>query len=221
ARRCGPRHELRGPVPGFGSSLGCCMKATIVVVEDDYIIGQDLKESLEELGFRVHEVVADAAGAIRAATHHRPDLVVMDIMLQGQRNGILAARHIGRKLAIPVLFLTAYADDGTVEMAKQAEPAGYLVKPYHPRELNASIHVALHRARTQPPRATPGFTDCPTSPPRAPITVCAWCNRVRLTDRNWQPWSDFLRDSLGVVCSHGMCPACLEEVSPELADEAD
>ncbi len=191
------------------------MTARILVVEDDYIVAEDIAETLRELGFEVCEVAGDAPGALRAATTKQPDLVLMDIMLHGKMDGVMAAETIRRKSGerVPVLFLTAYADDPTLELAKRAEPAGFLIKPFRPRELNAAIHVALHTVRKRL-----GQTNETTAARQRPTTICAWCKRVQVATGQWQPLDHFVRDRYGLLLSHGMCETCLAQRFPEEMD---
>ncbi|MFW5740601.1 MAG: response regulator, partial [Myxococcota bacterium] len=164
----------------------------------------DLKESLQELGFQVPAVVASPVRALRTVALLAPDLVLMDIMLRGQRTGITAARQIGQRHGVPVVFLTAYADDETIDMAKRVHPAGYLVKPYSPRELKACIEIALYRSSTAD-RVRDRFRKVQGAP-----TVCAWCQRVHAGSSGWQTWADYFHEMTGVACSHGICPTCLD-----------
>lgn len=198
------------------------MKASILVVEDDFIIGEDIKASLEELGFRVPHVASTAREALGAAASQAPDLVLADIVLQGRKDGILAARQIRRSLGTPVIFLTAYGDDHTLELAKQADPAAFLLKPFRPRELNACIEVALHHPRPEPlqePASTglggPASSYRPAAVAGTPLTMCAWCKRIRGTPDEWLSCERYLRDVLGLDCTHGMCPSCFAKTSQE------
>ena len=111
----------------------------ILVVEDESIVALDIQERLESLGYDVPDTVAAGEKAIVQAGLLRPDLVLMDIHLQGQMDGIEAADHIRRQFGIPVIYLTANADHPTVERAKFTEPFGYVIKPFEERELHTTI----------------------------------------------------------------------------------
>ena len=124
-------------------------KTRILVVEDEVIVAQDLKATLEKLGYAVPGVVSTGEDAIDKAGRLRPDLVLMDIVLKGDMDGIQTARHIRKGLEIPVVYLTAYADDATLERAKITEPFGYLIKPFEERELRTSIEMALYKHRME------------------------------------------------------------------------
>ncbi len=117
----------------------------ILVVEDEGIIAQDIKNCLENLGYTVPEVVFTGREAIEKAEQLRPDLVLMDIVLKGDIDGIETAAEIRRKYNIPIVYLTAYEDDKTLRRAKLTEPLGYILKPFEERYLRSSIEMALYK----------------------------------------------------------------------------
>jgi PAS domain S-box-containing protein len=117
----------------------------ILIVEDEKIVAWDIKEALEKLGHRVFEGVTTASEAILTASVVKPDLVLMDIQLQGEMNGIAAAEEIYRRYNIPVVYLTAYADEQTLAQATQTNPFGYLIKPFQSKQLHTTIQIALQR----------------------------------------------------------------------------
>ena len=119
---------------------------TLLIVEDEAIVAMDLREQLLGLGYKVCGIASNADKAIALARQHRPDLVLMDIVIKGDRDGIATAEVIGRSLHIPVVFLTAYSDASTVERAAKTAPYGYLTKPFQTKELRAAIEVALYKA---------------------------------------------------------------------------
>jgi diguanylate cyclase (GGDEF)-like protein len=121
----------------------------ILVVEDENIVAKDLQQSLRMLGYGVPVIATSGEEAIEKAAATHPDLVLMDIKLKGRLDGVAAAQEIGDRLDIPVVYLTAYADEQTVRRAKVTEPFGYLVKPFDERSLHAAVEVALHRHRMQ------------------------------------------------------------------------
>ncbi len=117
----------------------------ILIVEDERIVAMDLERVLTELGFAVVGMVSNGKDAIAQAHENPPDLVLMDIMLEGEMDGIETAQQIRSERDIPLVYLSAHADERLTEKAKATEPYAYLVKPYTPRELRASIEMALHK----------------------------------------------------------------------------
>ncbi len=117
----------------------------ILIVEDEALVARDLGDRLEALGYQPAGLAASGEQALALARQSRPDLVLMDIHLQGGMDGIAVALDLRRQFRIPAVFLTAYSEDSTLERAKQAEPYGYLLKPFEDRELRAALEIALHR----------------------------------------------------------------------------
>ncbi|MCG8481000.1 MAG: EAL domain-containing protein [Spirochaetales bacterium] len=122
-------------------------EARVLIVEDEKIIALDLQRRLEKFGYDVVGLASTADEAIHAAERHQPDIILMDIMLNGERDGVDAAVVIKEQSDVPIVFLTAYADERTVERAKKAEPVGYVLKPFKERELQTTIDIALYKAR--------------------------------------------------------------------------
>ncbi|MEO5730653.1 MAG: response regulator, partial [Byssovorax sp.] len=103
--------------------------AKIMVVEDESIVAKDLELTLKRLGYIVPATASSSDDAWSLAAQHRPDLVLMDVHIKGAIDGITTARRMRREMNIPVIYLTAYADDDTVARARETEPFGYLIKP--------------------------------------------------------------------------------------------
>ena len=123
------------------------MPAKILIVEDERITAEHLRDVIAELGYSVTDVVSDGATAISRAEQTSPDLVLMDIRIQGGMDGSEVARILRHRFNIPVVYLTAHADRQTLDRAKAAEPLGYIVKPFQEAELQATIEIALHKNR--------------------------------------------------------------------------
>ncbi len=119
--------------------------AKILIVEDEGIEALDLQRRLVGLGYPCPEMAASGAEAVAKAAQMSPDLVLMDIMLPGQIDGVTAAGQIRARFDIPVIYLTAYADEATVHRAKVTEPYGYIVKPFQEREVHITIDIALYK----------------------------------------------------------------------------
>jgi two-component system cell cycle sensor histidine kinase/response regulator CckA len=117
----------------------------ILVVEDEAIVARDIENRLKNLGYDVPMVVSSGEDAVQKADETQPDLVLMDIKLKGKMDGIEAAEHIHDRLGIPVIYLTAYADENTLQRAKITEPYGYILKPFNDLDLHSNIEMALYR----------------------------------------------------------------------------
>ena len=111
----------------------------ILIVEDNRIVSLDIQIKLEALGYLVVGTAASGEGAIKTVSDLNPNLVFMDINLEGAMDGIEAARQIQREYNVPIIFLTAFADDATKNRAMRLNPSGYIIKPYTDYQLQSSI----------------------------------------------------------------------------------
>lgn len=118
---------------------------SILIVEDERIVARDLRESLERMGYEVVGEAATSEVALELAAVHLPSLILMDIRIDGEVDGIETANLSRSRFDIPVIFLTAYADDDTLARAKHSAPLGYIVKPFKSAELRGAIEMALVR----------------------------------------------------------------------------
>jgi len=123
--------------------------AKILIVEDERIISEDIKKRLQKLGYSVPSIARTGEEAVQKTKVLRPDLVLMDIVLEGEMDGIEAAAHIKSLCEIPIVYLTAYADQKTLERAKITEPYGYIIKPFDDRDLHITIDIGLHKHRME------------------------------------------------------------------------
>ena len=117
----------------------------VLIVEDERIVALDLQYQLRRLGYTVSDVASSGEEALRRTEKARPDVVLMDIRLGGTLDGVETAEILRDEFDVPVVFLTAYADDRTLQRAKASEPFGYLLKPFEERELQVAVELALYR----------------------------------------------------------------------------
>ena len=117
----------------------------ILVVEDERIIARDISDTLTGFGYEVVGIESAGQDAIKTALIARPDLILMDIMLQGPMDGIETAEAIKARIDIPVVYLTAYADERIVQRAKLTGPLGYMVKPFERTDLRITVEMALYK----------------------------------------------------------------------------
>lgn len=120
-------------------------KINVLVVEDESIVSKDIQYSLKKLGYKVVGVAATGQKAIDLCGEKMPDIILMDIMLKGDINGIEASTRIKESYNIPVIFLTAYADENTLSKAKVTEPYAYIIKPFKEIDLHTSIEMAFYK----------------------------------------------------------------------------
>jgi DNA-binding LytR/AlgR family response regulator len=117
----------------------------VLVVEDEKIVSKDIQLSLKKLGYNVVGTADTGEKAIEVAKETKPDIILMDIMLKGDINGIQASEAIRAEQDIPVVYLTAYTDQSTLEKAKQTEPHGYIIKPFKDVDIHTTIEMAIYK----------------------------------------------------------------------------
>lgn len=120
-------------------------KLNIFIVEDESIVAKDIQNSLTKLGYTVVGIANNGNDAIERIIDLQPDLVLMDIMIKGDLTGIDVSEKIKEKINVPVIFLTAYADEGTLSKAKITEPYGYILKPFKEIDLHSTIEMAVYK----------------------------------------------------------------------------
>ncbi|MDZ4405530.1 response regulator [Prosthecobacter sp.] len=156
-------------------------RTKVLIVEDEGIVARDLKRRLEKQGFEISGIADNAVDALRLAVENPPDLALMDIIIQGDRDGIATALELRTRHDIPVVFLTAHSDMATIQRARSVLPYGYLVKPFEERELLTTIEMATYRHQTDARQrlyqraisaTTVGMLVTDASQPDLPIISC-------------------------------------------------
>lgn len=177
-------------------------QASIIIVEDEIIVAKSIQQTLEGLGYAVPELATSGEEAISKISQNSPDLVLMDIVLPGDMDGIETARHIDRHYGIPIVFVTGHHDQATVNRANETNPVGYVLKPFTNQELHAAVKSALthtprrpkplvkktnNRPRAKLPTTEPAPGLLPTSKDHyslvedLPALVCSFLNDGTLT----------------------------------------
>lgn len=121
----------------------------ILIVEDERLVAEDIRISLETMGYKIGGMVSSGEEALKQLETNQPDLILMDIVLQGKINGIMTADQIRSFYDIPIIYLTAYADSDTIEKAKKTEPYGYILKPFEDQEVHSAIEMVLYRHKME------------------------------------------------------------------------
>jgi len=190
-----------------------------MIVEDIWLIANDLKESLAKLGYTVTSIVSSGEDAAKKAAEEMPDLILMDIVLSGRMDGIEAAEKIRSGRDIPVIYLTAYSDEKKLARAKVTEPFGYLIKPVNDRELHTTIEMALYRNRMEHERKKllehieEASNKIRTLQGLLPI--CSHCKKIRDDEGYWKEIESYISEHSDLQFSHGICPECSKKFSPK------
>jgi two-component system, response regulator PdtaR len=196
------------------------LKPQILIVEDEAFIAQDIRQRLQGLGYCVVAYTGQAEEAVRMARDLKPDLVLMDVMLADEMDGIQAAKQIRKLHQIPVVYLTAYSDRETLERAKLTEPFGYILKPFESRDLESTIEMALYRHRMEREREQlieqlqEALASIKTL--RGLLPICSYCKKIKDDDGYWNQVEAYVAKYSQASFSHGMCPECYSKVKLEL-----
>ncbi len=122
-------------------------KIKILIVEDETIVAFDIEGVLESLGYEVTDAVVNYDEALKSVNNKEPDIILMDINLENSKDGIQIAEAINQIKAIPIIYLTAYSDDATIQRAAQTNPVGYLTKPFKKDDIKSTIILGLHKIK--------------------------------------------------------------------------
>lgn len=191
----------------------------IMIVEDEKIVAEDIRESVEKIGYTACAVVSMGEEAVKKAGELLPDLVLMDIMLKGGTDGIEAAGQINSLFNIPVVYLTAYADDYNLQRAKITEPYGYILKPFEERELHIAIEIALYKHRMEEDRKKLK-EDLASSQQMIKtlsgmLPICAYCKKIRDDKGYWEDVASYITRHSKAIFTHGLCPECARKAKEE------
>jgi len=194
-------------------------KTKILIVEDEGLVARDIEETLIRLGYEVVAIAHSGRDAVEEAARYEPALVLMDIVLQGDMDGITAAGLIREHSNIPIVYLTAYADKKTLQRAKLTTPFGYILKPFRERELQTNIEIAIYKHALEVERENlikelqDALARIKTLEGMLPI--CSHCKKIRDENGIWHEISNFLQDHSPVEFTHGICPDCITRFYPE------
>lgn len=194
-------------------------KTRILVVEDESIIAADIVMSLRNLGYEVIAAVASGEQAIKKVESDKPDLILMDIAIKGKMDGIETAGRIRSQFKVPVVYLTAYAGEKTLERAKITGPFGYIIKPFEAMDLRVAIEIGLYKAEVEAEREQL-ITDLQETLQEVRtlsglLPICAWCKKLRDDEGYWKSVEDYIGERTKAEFTHGICPECTNKYFPE------
>jgi len=195
--------------------------AQILVVEDENIVAMEIQFRLEGLGYVVPTVASCGEEAIQKAEATRPDLVLMDIKLKGEMDGIEAAERIRTCFDIPVVYITAYADKNTLQRAKITAPYGYILKPFEERELHANIEIAIykHQMEKKVKELVIKLQDALAKIKvlNGLLPICASCKKIRDDKGYWNQVEAYIQEHSEATFTHSICPECMKKLYPKYA----
>ena len=197
---------------------------SVLVVEDEGIVARDICTSLEDLGYSIAGTAATGENALKLMKETDPDIVLMDINLRGDMDGIEVAESIRKNSNTPVIYLTAYSDDAILSRAKLTGPFGYLIKPYEERELHMNIEMALYKHQIDLEREhyikelQEALDKIKTLHGMLPI--CAWCKKIRDDKGYWSQVETYIEEHSDAEFTHGMCPECRSKLEAQMDEDA-
>lgn len=178
----------------------------ILIVEDEAIVAIEIQDKLQEIGFPPPGIAHNGEQALKMIKESPPNLILMDINLGEGMNGIETTKKIHSNFDIPVIYLTAYSDDETLQKAKITTPYGYITKPFNERELHIVIEIALYRHKTEKELKTL----------RGILPICASCKKIRDDKGYWAQIETYIREHSEVEFSHSLCPDCAKKLYPNM-----
>ncbi len=195
-------------------------KAQVLIVEDEKTIAKFVEIHLKNMGYGVTGIADTGELALEKIKERLPDIVLMDIMLKGDMDGIETAKIVRDQFGAPVIYLSACNDNETLERAKITEPFGYLNKPFEDRELQIVIEIALYKRKMEKEQQKlikdlrQALDDINTLHGLLPI--CSGCKKIRNEKGYWKQLEDYLHKRSGSKFTHGLCPDCKTELYPEI-----
>jgi AmiR/NasT family two-component response regulator len=191
----------------------------ILIVEDDPTTSLLVTAVVRHQGYDVAGTATSGAQAIELAEAARPDLVLMDVELAGDMDGVDAAFAIRERLGVAVVFLTSHTDAAVLDRAKRVEAHGYLLKPLDPRALRPTVEMALAKQRMERERLE--LIDrlegalAEVAQLRGLLPVCAWCKKVRDDAGYWDSIEGYLARHLSTQYTHGICQECAQKMETQ------
>jgi CheY-like chemotaxis protein len=192
---------------------------TILIIEDELIIAKDLQSKLELEGYSVPEVYSNGCEALSMIKIIKPDIILIDIQLESQFDGIETAEKIRLFHNLPVIYITAHISDDILERVKLTQPAGFLMKPINYTELLTAIELGIykHKIETQNKRLLEELQTIVTHSSiltDMKVPVCTKCNKIREDNSNWLSIDEYMKKYYNVEFTESVCPHCLEKLFP-------
>lgn len=187
-------------------------RGKILIVEDDKLTADELRERLTRLGYTIVSVVSSGTDAIQKTDELRPDLAMIDTDLKGILDGIAAAEQIRAGFQIPVVYLTTNTDEYTMQRAKVTDPVGYLFKPFEDRQLEITIEMAFYKHTMEQEREAlirelqEALAEVRKLSGLLPI--CLSCKKIRDDRGYWNRVEEYIQKYSRAKFTHGYCPDC-------------
>lgn len=199
------------------------MAKKILIVEDEGVVALQIKSDLEQMGYSVTDICVTGEQAIGSFEKIRPDLVLMDITLKGQMDGIETAGQINERYDVPVIYLTAHSAGSTIERAKMTAPYGYILKPFNARELSIAVEMALykHQIDREKERLSQELREALEKVKllSGMLPICSFCKKIRDDKGYWKQLEAYISEHSEAEFSHCICQDCAKKLYPEYYDK--
>jgi two-component system, response regulator PdtaR len=187
-------------------------KPNVLIVEDEVLVARDIEITLKKHGYSISGKAISGEEALKKVEKTKPDIILMDITLKGDIDGIETAEIIKEKYGIPVIYLTAHEDKEKLSRAKITEPYGYIIKPFYGKQLSINIDFALYKKNVEIEKlklqdeikVLEGF-----------LPICSSCKKIRDEDGSWEEIADYIRKNSEAEFTHSICPDCLKALYPD------
>ena len=201
-------------------------KLKILIVEDEGVVALQLKINLQKWDYAVSGIFASGEEALENLKTSSPDLVLMDMNLQGDLDGIETAEVIRKQYNLPVIYLTANSEEKTIRRAKETQPYGYILKPFNAQEIRIAVEIAIYKYRVdlEKEKLTRELKEAIEKVKLLSglLPICASCKKIRDDKGYWNQIEAYVRDHSEAEFSHCICPACARTLYPELfPDDSD
>lgn len=194
-------------------------ETTILIIEDELIIAKDLQNRLESEGYNVPEVCINGEEAMELIEIIKPDMVLIDIQLESQYDGIETAEKIRLNYNLPVIYMTAHVNNDVLERIKLTQPSGFLMKPINYTELSTSIELGIykHKIESQNSRLLDELQAIIAHSNilrDMTVPICSKCSSIREDNSNWISMEDYMKKYYNIEFTESVCPTCLEKMFP-------
>lgn len=194
--------------------------ARILVVEDEPNVAEVMRARLESFGYVVCSIVSSGKDALDAMEHRHPDIVMMDIKIKGDMDGVESAGLIRAKFDVPIIFITSFADDKLLKRAQITDPFGYIIKPYEGKQLQVAVEMALFKHRLDRERLQV-LADLKEALAKVKklsglLPICASCKKIRDDKGYWEQVESYIKKNSEAEFTHSICPECARKLYPEI-----
>lgn len=196
-------------------------EANILIVEDESLVALEIEQYLNKYNFTTLPIVTSGEEALFQIVHNRVDLVLMDIKLNGEMDGIATGNAIREFYKIPVIFITAYSDEKTINRVKKTDPFGYIVKPFKKEDLKANVKVALYKRKKEENLTSKASSLSNNKLPinsEKKIILCPYCKKYLNRKKNWRSIEKLIKERFSADYGHCTCPDCVSRLISEFKE---